>query len=216
MLHAEIGMAKPFSGSFNECVDFEMRFRLANPTIAAKNGWGTSRAEIEAYVDESNAQRCIAGGWLGFVDVGDPSDTQKKTGLTNPGFVRGAVAAAKAVGAGVATWLDLFGPEGKTVEREVAERRAAVCVACPFNDVKSSLTTLFMEKMAAEIQKGYAILNDLDLHTSQDAKLGVCLSCLCPLRSKVHIDIKHIAAHLSPEIRDKLHPRCWILSELKP
>lgn len=74
VLHPEVGQKEPFSGSFSEAVRFEVNFRRKNPGICAKNGWSANAEEVEEFVEDYNARRCVAGGWLNFValDVAPP------------------------------------------------------------------------------------------------------------------------------------------------
>jgi hypothetical protein len=213
MLHPEAGQKEPWKGSFSEIAAKELAFRQQNPAIVQKNNLSLNPADIENDVDAYNTQRMIAGGYFNFVEFeGDYAPSPEKKTRFNP--LAGAVAGAKAIAAGVGVWLEMFGPEGKTVSQDVAERRAATCVRCQLNDTKTSIKNLFLDKAAQEIQQVYGILNNLDLHTSQDEKLGVCRACLCPLKSKVWADISHIANHLTDEMKEKLWSECWIRAEL--
>ena len=204
-MHPESGMKAPFSGSFSECVAFEIKFRRANPTIAARNGWTDSVSEVERYVDESNAQRCLANGWLNFVEIGDapvlPAHVepgQKKSGLA---------AAAKTA---LSAYRDLFahGP----VAREQAEKRAAVCVACPLNNTKDTFASRFVEKAALELAALVGLVKDMNLTTSHDAHLGICDGCQCVNQVKVHVRLEVIERDMAPDVRAKLHPSCWVLA----
>src|SRR6266446_1570267 len=127
-LHPSAGMTKPFAGSFSECVTFETKFRKANPTICEREGLSLDQTSIEDWVDEQNALRMIAGGWFQFVE-GDMNFPMQPPGIKK-NWLSAVAGRAKSA---IAIYRDLFGSEGKTVAREVAEARAAVCVACPLN-----------------------------------------------------------------------------------
>ena len=206
VLHPEAGMKQPFSGAFSECVTFEHKFRRANPAIAARNGWSDDISEIERYVDESNAQRCLANGWLNFVEVGDVpvlpqhlEPSQKK----RPGLVAAAKTALSA-------YRDLFahGP----VDRTLAESRAKVCVACPLNNTKDTLIGRFEERLALELTALVGLVKDMSLTTSQDSRLGICDGCKCVNKVKVHVRQEVIERDMASDVRAKLHPSCWVLA----
>src|SRR6266487_1841850 len=206
-LHPAAGMKAPFKGSFSECVTFETKFRKSNPTICERENLPLDQSAIEDWVDEQNALRMIAGGWFQFVEEGQTFPMQqagqKKSWLGN--------AAAKAKTA-VAIYRDLFGPDGKTVAPELAEKRGAVCVACPLNQ-KGGLKNYFIESVASGIQALYGIFRDLNLSTVHDSELGVCRACSCPNRAKIWTPIQYIEAHMEKETWQNLDQSCWMLKE---
>ena len=206
ILLPEIGMKEPITGSFNAVVNAFARIVEKNPALAEKKGWPKDRQSQEDWIDEREAQRMAAHGWMNFVEMeGQPPTIQKKTSL---------VARVGSVAAGVKTALaiyrDLFGPDGKVVAKEEAERRAAVCVACPQNDVAGGLRKYFVKEAAREIMMVAGMLKDMNATTSLDAKLGVCQSCQCPLGAKVFIEAHVLKKNLKPEQISKLDPNCWI------
>ncbi len=207
---AEIGMKSPIKGSFSSVVQAFSKIVEKNPALAVKHGWPTNRVDQENWIDQRQCHRLIAAGYTKFVEMDGVSPPYVGGESRNSQVSGGVVAAAKSIVAGVGLWIDLFGPEGKVVDKVEAERRAVICVACPLNNTKTSLKTLFIEKVAATILKQYAMLHEMDLHTSQDAKLGICDGCLCPTRSKVFVDMSHIKAHMSADVEAKLAPLCWI------
>jgi hypothetical protein len=217
VLHPEAGMKEPFSGSFIECVSFEMKFRKGNPHIVQKNGWSHDAAEIEWYVDQQNVARCEAHGWSKYLyddgvspPVSKSENGSKKNLLANVAAgVRRHVQATKA---GISVYVDWVGDSGQPVDKALAESRAAVCVKCPLNK-QGGLRQWFIEKAVREIQIVFGIMQDMDVSTQFDEQLGVCEACLCPMKSKVHAPIEHIKKHLTKEAEAKLHPSCWIPKE---
>lgn len=208
MLFPQAGMKKPFSGSFSEAVKFTYDFFAKNPALVEKNGWALNIEYVEAFVDEYNTQRMIAGGYLNFVEVEGIVPAQKKTMMSR--LSRSVVNVAEKVKTAAAIYLDLFGPDGKIVAKEEAERRAAVCVVCPKNDVTGGLTKYFLKESASEIMLVAGMLKDRDATTSLDDKLGVCQACECPMRAKVHVEAHVLKKHLKPDQIAKLDPNCWI------
>ncbi len=206
-IHPEAGQKTPWKGSFNEIVKLEHDFRQKNPALVKKNGWSLDPEDIANDIDISNAQRMVAAGYFGFVELeGEP---EKKTSLTGRLLQSAASAVGKAKTA-LAIYKDLFGATGKVVPREEAERRAASCVACPLNDTAGGLKAYFVKEAAQELMLLFGILKDMDVNTSLDDKLGVCKACSCPMRSKVHIEGAVLKKNMPPEDIAKLHPSCWI------
>ncbi len=206
----EVGMKKTITGSFSTIVTAFAQIVAKNPALAQKQGWPTNRVDQENWIEQRECHRLIASGFPTFVEMDGVSPPINVGGASRNRPGENVVAAAKSIVAGVGVWIDLFGAEGKVVDKAEAERRATTCVACPLNDTHTSLKVLFIEKVAATIHKQYELLNEMSLRTSQDAKLGVCQACLCPTRSKVHVDLSHIKAHMSAEVESKLAPLCWI------
>lgn len=195
-----------------------MNFRRANPAICQSNGWGTSNEECGNYVDQYNAQRMIAGGWIDFIvldspDYAIPDEIQKKT-LHSP-WRRNAAAVLNSGKAALSAYASMFGSVGP-VSKDLAEKRAAVCVVCPLNGKRGGLKNYFVEAAAHEIMALLSALKDMDLTTSAGDKLGVCDACSCPMGAKVFVNIEKIKSNLDPAQMAALDPKCWITSELKP
>lgn len=125
VLHPETGMREPFHGSFNEAVGWEIQFRIANPAIASQNKWTTDRPSVENYVDEYNALRCAAHGWVNFLDENEGIPELPVTLSAEKKTLFGSVVdKAKAIRAGAGTYVDMFGDGGLVAEPE-AESRAS-------------------------------------------------------------------------------------------
>lgn len=206
ILLPEIGMKEPITGSFNAVVNAFARIVEKNPALAEKKGWPKDRQSQEDWIDEREAQRMAAHGWLNFVEMeGQPPTIQKKTSLVaRVGSVAVGVKTAAAI------YADLFGPDGKIVSKEEAERRAAVCVQCPEHDTSGGLKKYLVDKAAKEIMGVFSMLKSKDATTSLDDKLGVCKVCECPMRAKIFIEAHVLKKNLKPEQISKLDPNCWI------
>lgn len=215
VLHPEIGQREPFHGSFSEACAFETSFRKANPGICQVNKWTLNQIDIENYVDEYNALRCLAHGWSTFVEEGAAFPDLGVTQSFEKKSLLGAVVdKARAIRSGAGTYIQsFFGHEGMATQEE-ADARAIVCAACPLNDTKSSLWSLFVTSAATEIMHIFEHLHGLKMTTKLDDKLGVCAACLCPMKAKVWVNLKHIKANMPPDVVAKLNkdnPKCWIL-----
>lgn len=208
----EIGMKTPFKGSFNECVSEFGRIVKANPAMAEKQKWPDFvEGQIE-WMDHHNAHRLQASGFADFVDTGEgqyiPPVAQKKTSW------RGSAAVGNLV-SGAAIWKEMFGAEGATVARPLAESRAPVCVGCPENDKQTGLINLFTAALAGQLNALFELMKGKGLSTSKDDQLGVCKICLCPLKSKVHASLDVILKNMKPETVARLPEWCWIRTESK-
>lgn len=228
VLHPEAGMKEPFKGSFNEAVMFERGFRRKNPALAQKLGLPDDQTAVENWVDEFNANRCVAHGWTSFVNldsaVSESSfaipDAQKKT--RGPNWPKPAAGAAKAA-ADAYTSLFKDGP----VERALAEDRAAICSQCPQNNTHASLASLFTSAAASAVTSLIGMVRDMNMNTSLDSSLGICDACLCPMKAKVHVRIGTLTGSMPNDVWPKLQregdivenevrrhvERCWILTE---
>lgn len=153
----------------------------------------------------------VAHGWLNFVDLEGGSATVPQHGLQ---LKKKLVSVADRVKTAAEIYADLFGPGGKTVPIEEAERRASICVQCKANDTSGGFAKYFIEALSKSIMGALGMMKNLNLHTSQDAELGVCTACSCPMKAKVWPELSHIRNHTDAETMEKLNlanPQCWIL-----
>ena len=208
MLHPEAGQTKPWAGSLQEIVLKELDYRRKNLALARKKGWSLEISDIEDYVDEWNAQRMIAGGWLHLVDVDAVAEKKTPSGLIRR-LSRNVANAAAKVKTALEIYREMFGTEGKTVPKEEAERRAGICAVCPQNDKSSGLKNYFLKEGFGEITSLIGMLKDMDVRTSLDAELGVCRVCSCPMVVKVHAPGSALKKMPASEVA-ALHESCWI------
>lgn len=212
VLHPEAGMKKPFTGSFRECVDFEMAFRTKNKSLAQSLGLPLDATAVEIWVDEQNALRCIANGWINFVVIEEGAErvTQKKT------LLGAAAAGFGSVNAAASAWSDMFGSHGP-VSMEQAERRAAVCVSCPHNDTKNGLYAYFVKGAADRLVGILGALKDINLRLADPSKVGICTVCLCPLNAKVLAQTDVLQHKMPPHVKaalSQLTTPCWMKQEI--
>ena len=108
-------------------------------------------------------------------------------------YIKGAKAAAKV----------LTGGDQAFVPIQEAEKRAAVCIRCPYNmlDKEDSRLKRYSNKYIQDIVG--------ERKTSLDAKLFSCEICSCPLRPKVHISQKIVEESLTKEERRKFPMGLW-------
>ena len=206
VLIPQAGMKQPFKGSFSEAVQFLYAFRAKNTALTEKHGWSLDLDVVADDVDAYNAQRMAAAGYFNFVEM-EANSIQKKT---SSGMFDRVANAAGTIKTALAIYRDLFGPDGKVVAKDEAERRATICVACPKNDTAGGLKKYLVEKAAKEIMGVFSMLKSKNATTSFDDKLGVCQACECPMRAKVHVESHVLKKHIKPDQIAKLDTNCWI------
>lgn len=203
--------AAPSGATFDEVVNALINHRQSNPRFNLP----TDRDTVAMELDEFTCLR-IGNDPNYCVTVGGPEKKAHSPSL--PGAGASVVAAAgkyiKHTTAGIGLYLEWFGQAGP-VAVEQAERRAAVCLACPQNNTKLSIAQHFNQIVASNLMKVMGMLNDMSLHTSNEDKLGVCEACSCPTASKAWSPLGIILNHLRPESKAALDQRCWITSEEK-
>jgi hypothetical protein len=97
-------------------------------------------------------------------------------------------------------------PPGRFLASPVlAEQRAAVCVACPYNHVGFCTTCHGLKGFAEEVVG--------DRRTSLDGKLGVCAVCSCISKTKIHVSAEALKAHRRPKEEGTYPSACWLCQE---
>jgi hypothetical protein len=195
--------------------------RNANPYHLAKHKWSTDPAAVADEIENYNVRVCLAMGWDKFVEDAGGGGVVPLSRPPNPDEQRLLdVAAAKArkLWAGIRTISDWLEAKAPGVPKELSEKRAATCVACPFNS-QEDLTSWFTIPAANAIRRQVERIKEKQLSTSLDDKLGICAEkngnggCLCVLRVAVHLPLDLKLKHLAPDVKASLHESCWVHSE---
>lgn len=112
--------------------------------------------------------------------------------------------------------MDWLGSGGKPVERELAQRRADKCLACPLNDPLKWWET-FTAPVVTKLRRTIELKNQIKLSVVHEDKLHVCRSCKCLLPLKVHVPLQLIRETTDLEKLKadcaKEKTTCWILEE---
>lgn len=103
----------------------------------------------------------------------------------------------------LAEWL---GAGGQPVDRQLAESRARVCMACPLNRPKRAIEA----KIAAGIREHEEMRNRTSLKLPGEERLHTCNACGCYLKLKVWVPMKHLLTTSSP---DQFPSNCWMHRE---
>lgn len=198
--------------------------RRANPHYVAQHKWSLDFNTVKQEVKQFNVKVCISMGWNDYLTDpgGDAPPFSKAQSLLNQKQLGAAVEKVKKLWAGIRTiseWLESNAP---AVSSDLSESRAQICLQCPYNNTEA-LTEWFITPAAASIKKQLERLQERNLRTSVDDKIGICAQkksegnggCLCSLPLSVHVPIELKLKHLGPEVKATLHSGCWVLSEEK-
>lgn len=195
----------PPNASFETVVAALIQHRRGNPYLVEKHGWSIDPETVRAEIDSFNARRCEQFGWTDYIfanapDPAPPKSMPLPTNLQKLGSVVGG-------GEALVEWIT-SGAEAVPVD--LANKRAAICSDCPQNG-KGDFTRYFTVPVSEAIRHELNKRSEWDLVTSYDDRLNVCEACLCPLKLKMHMPLARILAHIDPEAKARLDPRCWIL-----
>lgn len=206
----------PLGSTFDQTVQLIIKHRKANGAITAKFSLATNPQAVATELERFTCKR------LGIPEVVQAPFSASPSSL--PGGLAAAVGdrhsavwGIKRAAQGTAVVLDWLGAGGNPVAQELAEKRAAICVACPMNAAPDWYTSAPAELIRQAV-KAWQVLKGTPFafQTSQGDKLKSCAACKCLLTLKTFVDIRHILAHTKPDVLNDLNPanpRCWILTE---
>jgi hypothetical protein len=162
---------------WNDLLNKVRLHRLANG-IPCNPGW------VEEFEDEVCKAMKLSGRWCEL--VGTKTTTKRGVSFSDvTNFLRV-----------LSAWM----PKKEWVDQQEAERRAAICAACPHNVEVSGCSacsnivgtiTGFLGKRA----------------TGQDAKLKGCNVCGCSNRAQVHVPIDVLRKGITPKM--EFPDACW-------
>jgi len=171
--------------------------------------------EVEAF----NVRMCEQMGWSQYLtgEGGGDYPPPKTIALSQQSqkSVAAVAGAAKKIWSGIRTLNDWIDSGEPAVPKEEAERRAAICVACPLNG-EGGLEKIFTAPASEAIRRQFEKLESRKLSTSHDAKLNICMACHCPMRLKVWTPFHFIKEQLSEATLNDLKKgrNCWIVEGL--
>lgn len=208
----ETGWKAPRYPSFDRLVQELIAHRNANAFLRDKHHWATDYATVANEVDAFNAKVCETMGWTDYIVSDGGQTAQVPFPLPLPPQ---SLSVGKAVVAGGRTLVDWIQDGAQAVPKELAEKRAAQCIACPKHD-RGDWTRFFTVPAQDAIRAALNQGREWKLETSKDAELRICSACLCPMRLKVHVPAPTIRAKMPPEAFNELVPECWIKTETEP
>lgn len=211
-LQPETGWRPERWSSFESIVSQVISHRQGNPHLIEKNGWSVDPQVVATEVDNYNTKVCEQMGWFQFIEGGGPMPIP----FTKPGQPQfhNPLRSVQNVAAGSLAIVEFIDSRAEAVPDEQANVRAATCAACPLN-TKGNWISLFTVPVANAIRQKLQQRRNMNLSTPQDAQLGVCEACDCPLPLMIHFPLATKLKSLTASSRASLHPNCWILSEEK-
>lgn len=206
----------PQYASFDTIVNTLMSHLRANKHVLDQNGWKLDYGFLADVVDTYNANICLSMGWNDYIvmenNPGVALVPKQKPLPQKTERPKSVVAGAKKIVEGAKIIIEWINSGADAVAQELAEERAAICVACPLNG-QGDWTAYFTTPVSMAIRSELEKRKNMNLSTSHDSKLKVCTGCMCPLPLKVHIGIEKIVSKLDEPTRSKLDSNCWILKE---
>lgn len=104
----------------------------------------------------------------------------------------------------LAEWI---GGGGVTVDKEIAQSRADICLKCP----KHVKEWQFLESTADAIKRQVEIKNHLQLRVKGEKNLHFCAGCGCVCRLKIWLPLEKVLPEASE--RGNFDERCWLLTK---
>ena len=129
--------------------------------------------------------------------------------------------AVQAVGDGVASAVvgariifEWWGDGGRPVDSDLAQRRADVCLKCPFNSADRTWLSGLSEAAKEQLE----FRSKMKMIVAGERELGVCTLCACPLKLKVHTPTQKLVDHTPADVMadlDKVTGPCWVRDEIR-
>jgi hypothetical protein len=205
----------PISSTLSQTVTLIVNMRKANPAITAKFKLATNPEAVKAEVLKFNNRR------LGLSEENVPVPFRVHHS-TSRNAAAGAVvdkkldamSGLKRAAQGTAVGLEWLGKGAQTVPQELADKRAATCVACPRMVAGEWYVTAPAEliKKSIEAWKSLTGNSDFRFETAQGDKLKSCQVCQCLMPLKCFVPLEHIIAKTPDELMAEFPKTCWIAS----
>lgn len=201
----QTGWTNPYAMvGFDASVKAIIQHRQQNKAIVAKHKLSTDYNIVANELERYTRAR---------LGIPDPAPSFFQAGSSQlPSRVIEAAADIKRAAQGTAVIVDWFQSGGDPVDQELAERRAATCVACPKNVQGAWYTEAPAELLKSVIEAWQTIKGrkDFTFSTAQGDNLKSCAVCRCLMRVKVFTPLQHILDKTSPAIMSEFPGNCWI------
>jgi len=203
----------PVSITLSQLIGHIIKMRLKNPAITAKFKLSTNPEVVKAEALKFNNRR------LGLNEENVPTPFRVNRSTSRSAEAGAAVdkkldsmAGLKRAAAGTAVGLEWLGKGAKTVPQELAEKRAATCVACPKMVPGEWYVTAPAEIIKKSIEAWKTLTGNAEFkfETAQGDKLKSCDICKCLLTLKTFVPLEHIISKTSDEIMGEFPAACWI------
>jgi len=191
----------PVASTFDQTVILIIKHRLANHAILIKHKLSVDVTAVGNELENYTRMR------LGIPMAPMPNPQMPPRRL--PEAVEGAVVVVRRLAAGAALLFEWQESGQSPVPRELANKRAAICAACPKNN-PAHLSRYFTEPVAKMLRLKLTKLHAMNLTTDYDSKLGVCDVCVCPLALKSHSPLDLILKHTNEKTMSEFPDNCWV------
>lgn len=203
----------PISSTLSQTVQLIVQMRKKNPAITAKFQLATNPEAVKTEVLRFNRKRLglpVEGTPLPFRVP--PSNQSARAAVVAGAGKTDAMSGLKRAAQGTGVVLSWLGSGAVPVAQELAEKRAATCVACPMNQPGDWYTTAPAEilKKSVEAWKTMTGKTDFKFENSQGDKLKSCHVCRCLLPLKIFVPLDHIISKTPAEVMGELPGNCWI------
>lgn len=98
---------------------------------------------------------------------------------------------------------------GIPVSKELAQKRANVCLKCSMNQPGP----VPVELIATAVKKLMAFKSHLQLQVQGERRLLACRACDCPINTKIWIPLDQLMVGETPESLQLFDPKCWMRNE---
>lgn len=202
----------PIASSFDQTVVLIQKHRKANPAITTKSRLATNPEAIAFELETFTRKRLGIPEGAPSPFPGSPSMSPSAGAVVaGAGDRHSAAWGIKRAAQGTAVPVDWLASGGNPVPQELAEKRAAVCAACPKNESPEWYSQAGGQVIEAGVKAWQALKGKtVTFETSQGDKLKSCGVCKCLLRVKVFVPLEHIVQHTKPEVLAEFPPECWI------
>lgn len=202
----------PISKTLNQVTMELIAVRKKNPVLTAKYKWPTNYEAAKSEVMKFNRKR------LGLSMEATPqafrvfpsNRSAKAAGVA--GTSADAMSGLKRAAQGTAVGLEWLGKGAKTVSQELADKRAATCVACPRMVAGEWYVTAPAELIKKSIEAWKALTgnSEFKFETAQGDKLKSCDVCKCLMPLKCFVPLEHIIAKTPEDVMKEFPQTCWV------
>lgn len=203
----------PISSTLSQTVQLIVKMRKANPAITAKFKLATNPEAVKTEVLRFNRKRLglpVEGTPLPFRVP--PSNQSARAAGAAGAAKTDAMSGLKRAAQGTAVGLEWLGKGAKTVPQELADKRAATCVACPRMVAGEWYVTAPAELIKKSIEAWKALTgnSDFKFETAQGDKLKSCDVCKCLMPLKCFVPLEHIIAKTPEDVMKEFPQTCWV------
>lgn len=193
----------PVSSTFSQTVELIIAHRKHNPAVTAKHKLATNREAVGTELERYTRKRL---GLPEASSLGPFWESPSPFGLGGKDVAGDSLSGLKRAAQGSAIPIDWLRSGGMPVARELANKRAAICLECPKHEKGEWYTIAAGELIKATIEAR----SDIKLETDYDDQLQSCGVCSCLLRAKVHCPLDIIVSKTKPAILAAFPSNCWV------